>query len=113
MARRKQPVIADALLDQLLSGADAKTAFDKDGLLDELKKALAERVLNAEMDHNLDAGEGDGNRRNGYGKKTVLTDTGRIALEVPRSVVDVRSAADRQISGEIPQQPHRGRLRPD
>ena len=84
MARRKPPVIPDAVLDQLLAGADARTAFDKDGLLDELKKALAERALNAEMDHHLEAGEGDGNRRNGYGKKTVLTGTGKIALEVPR-----------------------------
>jgi putative transposase len=84
MARRRQPVIPDALLDQLLAGADAKTAFDKDGLLDELKKALAERALNAELDHHLEAGEGDGNRRNGYGQKTVLTGTGKIALAVPR-----------------------------
>jgi putative transposase len=84
MARRKAPVIPDALVDQLLAGADAKTAFDKDGLLDELKKALAERALNAEMDHHLESGEGDGNRRNGYGKKTVLTGTGKITLEVPR-----------------------------
>ena len=45
MARRKQPTIPDQLLDQLLAGADAKTAFAKDGLLDELKKALAERAL--------------------------------------------------------------------
>jgi putative transposase len=86
MARRKQPVIPDQLLDQLLAGADAKAAFEKDGLLDELKKALAERVLNAEMDHHLETGEADGrsNSRNGYGKKTVLTDTGRMGLEVPR-----------------------------
>jgi putative transposase len=84
MARRKPPAISDALLDQLLGGADAKTAFDKDGLLDELKKALAERALNAEMDHHLEAGESDGNRRNGYGKKTVLTGTGKLALEIPR-----------------------------
>jgi putative transposase len=84
MARRKQPVIPDALLDQLLAGAEAKTAFDKDGLLDELKKALAERALNAEIDHHLDVGESDGNRRNGYGKKTVLTGTGKLALEIPR-----------------------------
>ena len=34
MARRKQPAISDELLDQLLAGADAKTAFVKDGLLD-------------------------------------------------------------------------------
>jgi putative transposase len=84
MARRKPPVIPDALLDQLLAGADAKTAFDKDGLLDELKKALAERALNAEIDHHLEGGEDDGNRRNGYGKKTVLTGTGKLALDIPR-----------------------------
>ena len=70
MARRKQPVIPDQLLDELLAGTDAKMAFEKDGLLDELKKALAERVLNAEMDHHLDAGAADGraNSRNGYGR---------------------------------------------
>ena len=66
MPRRKPPRIPDAILDQLLAGADAKAAFDPDGLLDDLKKALAERVLNAEMDHHL-AGEEPGNRRNGYG----------------------------------------------
>ncbi|NUB25089.1 IS256 family transposase [Azospirillum brasilense] len=86
MARRKQPSIPDALLDQLLAGTDPKSAFAKDGLLDELKKALAERALNAEIDHHLESGEPDGrsNSRNGYGRKTVLTDTGKIALEVPR-----------------------------
>lgn len=85
MARRKQPVIADALLDQLLAGGDAKAAFEKDGLLDELKKALAERILNAEMDHHLGAGEDSGgNSRNGYGRKTVLTETGKMVLDIPR-----------------------------
>jgi putative transposase len=86
MPRRKGPRIPDALLDQLLGGADAKTAFDPNGLLDDLKKALAERALNAEIDHHLDgeAVEGRSNSRNGYGKKTVLTDTGRLELEVPR-----------------------------
>ena len=69
MPRRKEPKIPDAILDQLLAGTDPKTAFDPNGLLDGLKKALAERVLNAEMDHHLD-GEGTGNSRNGYGKKT-------------------------------------------
>ena len=83
MPRRKEPRISDAVLDQLLAGADPKTVFDPNGLIDDLKKALAERVLNAEMDHHL-AGEEPSNRRNGYGKKTVITDTGQIALEVPR-----------------------------
>ena len=45
MARRKEPRIPDHLLDQLLGGADAQSAFAKDGLLDALKKALAERAL--------------------------------------------------------------------
>ena len=93
MPRRKEPKIPDAILDQLLAGTDPKTAFDPNGLLDGLKKALAERVLNAEMDHHLD-GEEAGNSRNGYGKKTVLTDTGRIELEVPR---DRRSSFDPQL----------------
>jgi putative transposase len=83
MPRRKEPRIPDAILDQLLAGADAKTAFDPNGLLDDLKKALAERVLNAEMDHHL-GNEELGNRRNGYGRKSVITDTGTIELEVPR-----------------------------
>ena len=83
MPRRKEPRIPDTVLDQLLAGADPKTAFDPNGLIDDLKKALAERVLNAEMDHHL-AGEEPGNRRNGYGKKTVITDTGQIELAVPR-----------------------------
>jgi putative transposase len=84
MARRKEPAIPDAILDQLLSGADAKTAFDPGGLLDDLKKALAERALNAEMDHHLEGDCQAGNSRNGYGKKTVITDTGKLSLDVPR-----------------------------
>src|SRR3954453_4890080 len=83
MARREQPAIPDQLLDQLLAGADPKVAFAKDGLLDELKKAFAERALNAGMDHHL-GGDGRGDSRIGYGRKAVPTDTGRIELEVPR-----------------------------
>src|SRR6059058_3596108 len=84
MPRRKEPHIPDAILDQLLAGADPKTAFDPNGLLDGLKKALAERILNAEMDHHL-AGEGGiGNGRNGYGRKSVITDTGKLDLQIPR-----------------------------
>jgi putative transposase len=80
MARRKAPHISDALLDELLGGADPKTALDPNGLLDDLKRALAERALNAEMDHHL--GEsGHGNTRNGYGKKTVLSGTGKMEID--------------------------------
>jgi transposase-like protein len=86
MPRRKPPTIPDELLDQFLAGSEPRTALAEGGLLDGLEKALAERVLNAEMDHHLDAGEPDGraNGRNGYGAKTVLTGTGALALQVPR-----------------------------
>jgi putative transposase len=73
-------------LDQLLSGRDPKEVFSKDGLFDELKKAPAERVLNAELDDHLDgeAVAGKASHRNGYSKKTVLTETLRIEIKVPR-----------------------------
>jgi hypothetical protein len=73
-------------LDDLLAGRDPKAVFSKDGLFDELKKALAERVLNAELDDHLDneAAEGFRNRRNGSSKKTVLTETAKIDIRIPR-----------------------------
>jgi putative transposase len=84
MSRRKEPAIPAELLDQLLAGTDAAAALDQGGLLDALKKALAERVLGAEMDHHLGHDDQAGNSRNGYGRKTVLTDTGKIDIDVPR-----------------------------
>ena len=74
------------ILDQLLAGRDPKDAFAKDGLLDDLKKALAERVLNAELDDHLDgeSAAGKPNRRNGFSKKTVLTETSKLVLRIPR-----------------------------
>ena len=73
-------------LDDLLAGRDPKAVFSKDGLFDELKKALAERVVNAELDDHLDTqtAEGSRNRRNGYSKKTVLTETSKIDVRIPR-----------------------------
>ena len=42
MPRRKQPAIPDELLDQFLAGSDPRAALADGGLLDGLKKALAE-----------------------------------------------------------------------
>lgn len=84
MSRRKEPSIPAALLDQLLAGSDAGAALQDGRLLDSLKKALAERALNAEMDHHLGQEGQDNNSRNGYGRKTVTTDGGKIEIEVPR-----------------------------
>jgi putative transposase len=74
------------VLDQLLSGRDPAQVFADGGLVDELKKALANRVLNAEMDDHLDqqAAAGKANRRNGYSNKTVISENAKIELKIPR-----------------------------
>jgi putative transposase len=84
--------IKNEILDELLKDKDPKTIFSSEGLLGELKKALAERILNAEMDHHLSdspqdevsEGEKPGNRRNGYSKKTVLSENEAMELAIPR-----------------------------
>jgi len=84
-------------LDQLLGGSDARAALDPGGLLDDLKKALAERVLNAEMDHHLSREGNAENRRNGYGSKTVLTDMAKLEIAIPR---DRQATFDPQLIGK-------------
>ena len=79
------------LLDELLS--DYETPEDllgDDGLFKQLKKALLERALGAELSDHLGyekgdpAGRGTGNSRNGHSGKTVLTEDGAVDLAVPR-----------------------------
>ncbi len=74
------------LLDQLLAGRDPEELFARDGLIDELKKALSERMLAAELDDHLgyEAEAGGDNRRNGSSKKTMLTGSSRVTLDIPR-----------------------------
>ncbi len=75
------------LLDQLLAGRDPKDVFNKDGLVDELKKALSERILNTEIDEHLDgeSDEGKSNHRNGYSRKSAQRHL-EMTLSVPRIV---------------------------
>lgn len=86
MAANRESGITDEMVDQLLAGRDPATVFESGGLVDELKKRLAERMLNGEMEHHLGtpAEEEAGNRRNGYSSKTVLSDTGKLELSIPR-----------------------------
>ena len=83
--------ITDQILDQLL--ADCKSPEDlmgEQGLLRQLTKKLAERALEAEMEHHLGypknspAGKNTGNSRNGKTAKTVRSVHGDIELEIPR-----------------------------
>ena len=57
MARQlKKPLgrISDEMLDELLAGEDPAEAFRNGDLLAEMRKAVAERALNAEMAVHLD-----------------------------------------------------------
>jgi putative transposase len=80
------PKFDPELLDALLAGADPKTVLSSKGLFGELKKALAERMLQAELDHHLDRPEEEasGNHRNGTSAKTVLADDEKLDLRIPR-----------------------------
>jgi transposase-like protein len=94
MARRKragaEPLpagLTPEVLDQLVAGV--QTPADFQVVWRQLQKAMAERVLQAELTHHLGypPGQGrgpDGNARNGTTPKTVLTDSGHVALEIPR-----------------------------
>src|ERR1700731_4651726 len=83
--------ITPELLDQLLANYEKpEDLTGEDGLFKQLKKALIERALGAELSEHLGyekgdpAGRGGGNSRNGTSAKTVLTDDGEIDIAVPR-----------------------------
>jgi putative transposase len=83
--------IKPELLDELLSGVSSPEDLLGDaGLFRQLKKALMERALGAELTHHLGyekgdpAGRGSGNNRNGHSSKTVLSEDGEIDLSIPR-----------------------------
>ncbi len=92
MARkRKEPAIPVELLDHLLKDYEKpEDLLGKDGIFDQLKKAVMERALGAELTGHLgyeagdSSGDGSGNSRNGYGKKRVITDSSQVEIEVPR-----------------------------
>ena len=78
--------ISDELLDELLGGEDPAEAFRNGDLLTELRKAVAERALDAEMQAHLEDEHeaGSGNHRNGHNRKRVLTDGGAMDVAMPR-----------------------------
>ncbi|CUH77642.1 Transposase [Tritonibacter multivorans] len=81
------------LLDQLMEGRNPGDLFGKDGILQELTKALAERALSTELDAHLTEERADPppkganqppNRRNGSSQKTVTMESGKVVLDIPR-----------------------------
>jgi transposase-like protein len=85
----KKMAFAPELLDQLLASSPRpEDLLGPGGLFDQLKQALAERALGAELGHHLaqEATQRDAprNHRNGSTPKTVQTDTSALRLAVPR-----------------------------
>ena len=77
--------ISPELLDQLLANySKPEDLTGEDGLFKQLKKALIERALGAELTEHLGyqkgdpAGRGSGNSRNGTSSKTLLTEDGEV-----------------------------------
>jgi putative transposase len=81
--------IPAAILDQF-GGQGPLTPEELDAVVRGFKKAIIERALGGEMTHHLGSARGGDkpedatNHRNGTSGKTVLTDDGPLALEVPR-----------------------------
>src|SRR5665213_1068709 len=87
----KPEIFKPEILYELLAGMCSPEELMGDaGLFKQLKKALMERVLGAELTHHLGyekgdpAGQGSGNSRNGHSAKTVLGEDGEIDLAIPR-----------------------------
>ena len=87
--KKKTPVVTPAIdlpkefLEKLIPGPI--DAAGVEAVFQQLKKAVIERALSAELGlHLADAEGGRGNHRNGRSGKTVLTDEGPLRIDVPR-----------------------------
>ena len=101
--------IRDAIIDELLSGEDPQAVFAKDGLLEALKKALAERILDAELEHHLRgerAQAGRGTPRNHRNGAQPQDDAERVGQAGDRGAArppgELRAATDCQVPSPIP-----------
>ncbi len=83
--------VTNQLVDELLLTADPSELFGRDGLFQQLKKQIVEKILASELDHELGYSKHskvpkiDNNRRNGSYDKTVIDGDGhKLTIEVPR-----------------------------
>jgi putative transposase len=85
------PPIRPELLDELLKDYQKPDdLLGRDGLLQQLTKALVERALDSELTHHLGyekhsaAGDNSGNSRKGTTPKTIKGKRGQVRIDVPR-----------------------------
>ena len=83
--------LTNKIVEELLSKANQEELFGKDGLFQQLKKQIVERVLASELEHDLGyskhskAPKMDNNRRNGSYEKTIIDENGnQLTVDVPR-----------------------------
>ena len=83
--------LTNKIVEELLSKANPEELFGKDGLFQQLKKQIVERVLASELEHDLGyskhskAPKIDNNRRNGSYEKTIIDENGnQLTVDVPR-----------------------------
>ena len=81
LAKKKEKDVIDRMLDQIdFHGMTAEALAGENGLLKQLTRRFYSRALDAEMDEHLgykkndNAGDNSGNSRNGYTRKTVITE---------------------------------------
>jgi transposase-like protein len=91
----RKPEIDPAIIEELMKGYQQPADLTgPGGILEQLTKRLYERVLGAEMTHYLGYEKGQApkladnqkrdNHRNGTSKKTLLSEDGKLEIEVPR-----------------------------
>ena len=102
--------------------ADCQTTGDIQAKLKRLFAGTIEQMLEAEMDEkNSVAGNNSGNSRNGYGKKTIISDYGECEIAVPRDrngefepkVIEKRQTRTDEIERKIMQMYAKGMLQRD
>lgn len=83
--------LTNKIVEELLSKANPGELFGRDGLFQQLKKQIVERVLASELEHDLGYSKHskvpkiDNNRRNGSYEKTIIDENGnQLTVDVPR-----------------------------
>ena len=84
---KREDELIEALLEKY--GRSQEAILGENGLLAELKKRVVEKALSGELTHHLgyrpwEKPEGEENHRNGYSRKTILGEEGKMEIAVPR-----------------------------
>jgi transposase-like protein len=91
----KRREIDSAIIEELMKGYEQPSELTgPGGIMEELHKRLYERVLGAELTHYLGYGKGEApeqaegqrreNYRNGSSKKTLLSEDGKLEIDIAR-----------------------------